>query len=415
MNVYVREVGRQLGSLGIHVDVFTRSQNPKLEKVVPLGDGARVIHIPAGPESPCENGQGWLYLPEFGRGILDFVKTEGIQYDLIHSHYWLSGWSGIRLRRDLGVPLIHMFHTLGVMKNRVARDEKERETGLRIFFEKKVMDSAQLIVASSPADRAHMVWHYGADPDKIAVVPCGVDLNLFRPLPQTSARRRLDLSSRRIILFVGRIQPIKGLDGLFKALALLIKTSKTPAEDLRLLIIGGDLDNGENVDDGELKKLKHLTSQLGLDSMVTFLGAQPQHMLPYFYSAADVCVLPSRYESFGMVALESMACGTPVIASRVGGLNYTVRDGQTGYLIPEGDAVVLADRMDRLLQDDPLRDRMGSQSTHHATMYSWKNVTHQIISLYNRILSQEVPVDPHMDTSAPPAGKREVRICSGSS
>jgi D-inositol-3-phosphate glycosyltransferase len=413
MNVYVREVGRQLASQGFGVDVFTRLQNPALDKVVPLGQGARVIHIHAGPPAPCDKNRNWVYLPQFCRGTLDFVRTNSIHYDIIHSHYWLSGWAGLRLQRDLGVPIIHMFHTLGIMKNRVATTEKDKETSLRISLEKKLMDSSHLIVASSPADRAHMVRHYGADPNRIAVVPCGVDLNLFSPRPQEAAKKHLGLSARRVILFVGRIQPIKGLDYLLRALAILVKRPGISSKDLHLLVIGGDLDNGGNGAGGEMEKLKMLTSRLDLDAMVTFLGAQPQYLLPYFYSAAEVCLLPSLYESFGMVALESMACGTPVIASRVGGLNDTVRDGQTGYLIPEGNAVALADKINRLLHDDSLRGLMGRQGPRHAQKYSWENIAHQLIPLYSRISFQKTSVKSEMDLSLPVISRSEIRSCSG--
>jgi D-inositol-3-phosphate glycosyltransferase len=415
MNVYVREVGRQLARRGIEVDVFTRAQNPKVDRVSSLGDGARVIHITAGPEAPFEKDQGWLYVPQFGRGILDFVKAERTRYDIIHSHYWLSGWAGLRLCRDLGAPLVHMFHTLGVMKNMVARHEKEKETALRILLEKRLMDLSQMIVASSPADRAHMVWHYGANPDKIEVIPCGVDLNLFNPLPQTMARAHLGLPPHRLILFVGRILPIKGLECLMNALSILIRRSSVDSRGIRLLIVGGDLENGAQATNGEMERLKGLTAQLGLDSMVIFLGPQPQHVLPYFYSAAEVCVLPSRYESFGMVALESMACGTPVIASGVGGLNYTVRDEQTGYLIPEGNALALADRIDRLLKDNSLRHAMGRQGTRHAEKYSWGGIVHQLMSLYGRILAQRISRGPEMDVLSSAVTGQEIRSCLGSS
>jgi len=389
MNVYVREIGRRLGSSGVEVDVFTRSQSPDVGRVVPLGGKARVVHVQAGPQRPFGKDGIWLYLPAFVRGILDFAHARGIRYDIIHSHYWLSGWAGLELSRQLGAPLVHMFHTLGVMKNMVARVKEERETDLRIGIEKKVMGLSQLIVASTPADRAQMVWYYGADCSKIAVVPCGVDLDLFTPLPKETAKERLGLSGHRILLFVGRIQPIKGLDCLLKAVAMLIDKRGIHSEDLRLLIIGGDRDNRGNSADTEMERLKHLASQLGLDPVVTFLGSQPQEALPLFYSAAEVCLLPSRYESFGMVALESMACGTPVIASRVGGLNYTVRDGQTGYLIPEGNPRAIADRLDRLLRDSALRSFMGSRGIDQAKRHSWENITSQILSLYNRILSRK--------------------------
>jgi len=415
MNVYVREVGRQLGSLGICVDVFTRSQNPEVDRVVPLGPRARVIHIPAGPEAPYDKSLVWLHLPQFRREILDFVRAEKIHYDVIHSHYWLSGWAGLTLQQDLGAPLVHMFHTLGVMKNRVAKNEEDKETSLRVFVEKRLMELSDLIVASSPSDKAHMLWYYGADPGSIEVVPCGVDLNLFSPLPQKSSRDYLGLSSREVILFVGRIQPIKGLDCLLKALAILIEKSRISSRDLSLLIIGGDLDNGGNAANGQIKRLKDLTAQLGLDSMVTFLGPQPQGVLPYFYSAAKVCVLPSLYESFGMVALEAMACGTPVIASRVGGLNNTIRDGKTGFLIPEGNAVALAEKIDLFLQDDSLRNRMGRNGIQHAKKYSWENIADQIISLYRQVLSREISEYSGMEAFPLFITGKDARSCSGPS
>lgn len=412
MNVYVRELGRRLGNFGIAVDVFTRSQNPKLDRVVSLGPQARVIHIPAGPEAPYDKGLVWLHLPQFCRGILDFVQTEKLHYDIIHTHYWLSGWAGLKLHQDMGAPIVHMFHTLGVMKNMVARNEEDKETALRVSVERKLIDLCDLIVASSPADKAHMLWYCGASSEKIEIIPCGVDLSLFRPLPQSSSRDYLGMSSHRVILFVGRIQPIKGLDCLLKALAILIDKSNTASRDLRLLIIGGDVDNGGNATNGEMKKLKGLTSRLGLESMVTFLGPQPQNVLPYFYSAAEVCVLPSLYESFGMVALESMACGTPVIASKVGGLNDTIEDGQAGYLVPEGNAEALAEKIDRLLRDDSLRGLMGKQAVHHARKYSWESIARRINALYSRMLSQRIRRSPDFDLSHPSVTGGGIRSCS---
>lgn len=414
MNVYVREVARQLGSQGISVDVFTRYQNPKVDRVVSLGPRARVVHVPAGPEAPYEKNLIWFHLAQFCRGILDYVETEKIRYDIIHTHYWLSGSAGLKLQPHLEAPLVHMFHTLGVMKNKVSRNDSDRETGLRVHTEKSLMTLSDLIVASSPADRAHMLRYYRADPQKVEIVPCGVDLNLFSPLPQDTSRDYLKLSSRDVILFVGRIQPIKGLDCLLKALAILIEKSRISSRDLRLLIIGGDLENGGNAPNGEMSKLKGLTLQLGLDSMVTFMGAQPQHILPHFYSAAEVCVLPSLYESFGMVALESMACGTPVIASKVGGLNNTIKDGETGYLVPEGNAAALAEKIDLFLQNDSLRNRMGQNSVRHAKKYSWENIAQQLIVLYRRVLSQERPTYLETDSPSRFITADEIRCCSGS-
>ncbi len=415
MNVYVREVARQLGSQGISVDVFTRSQNPKVDRVVPLGPQARVIHIPAGPEAPYDKNHTWVHLPQFCRGIADFVHTERTGYDIVHSHYWLSGWAGLKLMRDLGVPLAHMFHTLGMMKNMVARSEGDRETDLRVFIERKLMTLCDLIVASSAADKAHMVWYYGADPEKIEIIPCGVDLGLFNTLPRDTTRDYPTMPSRRVILFVGRIQPIKGLDSLLRALAILIEKSRIHLDDFCLLIIGGDLDNGGDSANGEMRKLRGLTSQLGLTAMVKFLGAQPQHVLPRFYSTAEICVLPSLYESFGMVALESMACGTPVIASKVGGLNDIIKDGETGYLVTEGNPTALAEKIDLLLQDDSLRALMGRKGVRHSSKYSWENITHRVIDLYGRLLSRTAREDAALDLSLPLVSGKTIRSCPGSS
>jgi D-inositol-3-phosphate glycosyltransferase len=320
------------------------------------------------------------------QGVLDFARHEGLHYDVIHSHYWLSGLAARDLRRAWGSPVIQMFHTLGHMKNSVASGPQEWEPERRIEGEAEVMALADRLVAATPLERAQMVWLYAADAAKIAVVPPGVDLNLFRTMPTQEARRRLGLPpTRRIVLFVGRIEPLKGIDTLLRAMALVVPEIPCWREDLSVIIIGGAPGAGIERVTAEVARLENLRAELGIEELVTFQGAQDQDTLVYYYAAADMVVMPSHYESFGMVALEAMACGTPVVASKVGGLAFSVQDGQTGFLVPDRDAEALAEKIRLLLCDDELRQKLGLQAAHWAGRYGWPVVANQIIDLYEQL------------------------------
>jgi len=382
MNVYVREVARELGRMGVAVDVFTRSQNPEIPRVVPMGPNCRVIHLPAGPEAPLPRERVHGHLPEFVQNLETFRQEAGLGYDLIHAHYWLSGVTGLTLSARWQVPLIQMFHTLGHLKNEVARSTVEREPELRIAEEERIVAGADRLVASNPVERAHVVWYYRARADRIRVIPCGVDLELFHPMDQRGAKAALGLGPSPLLLYVGRLRPIKGLETLLEALPLI----RTPREARPLLfVIGGDADEPEN---GHLARLRERATTLGLEGNVRFLGAQPQERLRLYYSAAEMTVMPSYYESFGMVALEAMACGNPVIASRVGGLTTTVQDGVTGYLVPEGDSALLAGRISAILTDGALRRRLGAAAARRAAHYRWPCVAEAICRLYAEYLPQ---------------------------
>jgi D-inositol-3-phosphate glycosyltransferase len=386
MNVYVRDLSRELGQRGIAVDCFTRSQNANLAPIsTKLGPNGRVIHVPAGPEAPYDKNRIADHLPEFTSGVLDFARREGLHYDVIHSHYWLSGLAARDLARAWDAPIIHMFHTLGQMKNSVAASPEEWESERRIQGEEEVMTIADRLVAATPLERAQMVWLYGAEAAKIDVVPCGVDLDLFSPVPQDEAKQVLGLPLERcVILFVGRIEPLKGIDTLLKAIALLAPEMPCWRDELAVVIIGGAPGAGIDQVNAELARLEHLRSELGIEDLVTFQGAKDQDMLVYYYSAAEMTVMPSHYESFGMVALESMACGTPVVASKVGGLAFNVQDGQTGFLVPDGDAELLASRIRLLLKDRDLRQKLGLQATRWAERYSWPVIADQVLDLYEQ-------------------------------
>lgn len=393
MNVYVRDLSRELGRRGYHVDVFTRLQNPDLPRVTDrLGLGARVIHIQAGPPAPYNKYALYDHLDEFVAGVDAFARQEGIRYDIIHSHYWLSGKVAVCLRERWGVPFIQMFHTLGHMKNSVAQRPEEYEPERRLIVETELMREADALVAATPLEKAQMTWLYGADPARIHVIPCGVDPEQFYPMPRQWAKSCLGLSQhQRMILFVGRIEPLKGIDTLLHAVALLIQRRPDWAQNLVVTVVGGDPDQPPEKMDAEMARLHALRAELGISHVVTFRGAQAQDILPCYYSAAEVVVVPSHYESFGMVALEAMACGTPVIASKVGGMAFTVQDGVTGFHIPYRDHQALADRLEQILLDPELQARLGRQAAEWARQYSWSRIADQITALYAEVRRVALP------------------------
>jgi D-inositol-3-phosphate glycosyltransferase len=387
MNVYVREVSRELGRMGVSVDVFTRSQDPSIPRVVRLGERARVIHLAAGGEAPMARERVHDHLDEFVEGIEAWRIAEAIDYDLIHAHYWLSGVAALTLKTRWSVPVLQMFHTLGRLKNRVARSAAELEPAVRLEEETRIVSAADRIVAANVVERAELLRDYAAHASRIATIPCGVDTDLFTPGDRAEARRRLDLDGRPLLLWVGRIAPIKGLDTLLDAVARLSGSG----QDMRLLVVGGDADEPTN---GHETSLRRRIERLGLGDSVRFVGPQPQSVLPLYYAAADVTVLPSYYESFGMVALEAMACGSPVIASRVGGLVTTVRDGVTGFLVPDGDVEALAERIATLVADPELRWRLGREGVRWAAQHRWPCVAEAVCKEY---ASLEARATAHLD------------------
>ncbi len=388
MNVYVRDLTRELGRVGIGVDVFTRSQDEHQPHIKhDLGNGNRVFHIPAGPERPLPKPALFQCLPEFVGGARLAAALLEENYDLIHSHYWLSGVVAHELRKWWGVPMVHMAHTLGAVKNRVTERAQEHEPSLRLENEAMLPGWADALVVSTESEQAEVQSISNGENGHIAVIPPGVDLSVFHPYPQVHARRELDIKDGdKMLLVVGRIEPLKGIDTLLRALQLLQQMGEMPAH-LCLSIIGGDPSKPRETRHAELEKLMVLRDELGLRDVVTFLGRRAQETLHCYYASADVVVMPSHYESFGMVALESMACGTPVIASDVGGLAQLVLDGETGFLVPGGDPAAMAERLRCLLVDEELRARLGRRAAEHAKGYGWDGITSQILDLYERTLA----------------------------
>jgi D-inositol-3-phosphate glycosyltransferase len=385
MNVYVRDLTRELARWGIAVDVYTRSQDAGIPRITGrqrLGGQARVIHIPAGPERPLDKNTVFNHLPEFVERTLAFARQEDLHYDVLHSHYWLSGWAARDLRAAWDAPIVQMFHTLAHFKNLIAAPE-ERETDRRIAVEREIMRFADRLIAATPLEKSEMMTAYGADEARISVVPPGVDRRLFRPILRAEAQAHLGMSpNHHMVLFVGRIQPLKGIDTLIRAMKLVVQQFPDWQKDLCMCIIGSDGASGPEAEQTELERLERLRNELGISELVMFMGARDQDQLVWHYSAADVVVMPSHYESFGMVALEAMACGTPVIGADVGGLSFSIQNGYNGFLVPGRDPQALAEKILLLIKHPFLRDQLGEQARHTTERYDWPNIASEILDAY---------------------------------
>ena len=361
MNVYVRQLASALGNMGMEIDIFTREHPDVVNRIETIGPNVRVIHIAAG-DTEAHVGELYAHLPAFLKQLNAFREEEGLEYDVIHSHYWLSSWVGRELSQAMGVPHLVTFHTLGLIKMQSRAGEVEQSE--RPVVEAEVMASADRIIAFSPHERDAMARLYGADAAKVSLVPCGVDLSVFRPLDQKAVRDRLGLNGEKILLYVGRVEPLKGLD-------LLVETAaQMDSEDgVRVIVVGADV-NG----DREMDRVKLLAKERDLEGQIDFVGQVDHKELPLYYNAADVCVVPSYYESFGLVALESMACGTPVVATRVGGLSTIIQHGRTGYLKPWRCPDAFANSVEMIISSDGLQQSMGTAARKHAEGMGWDTV-----------------------------------------
>ena len=377
MSVYIRSLAQGLGKQGVQVDVFSRRHDSTDPFIVDMGKGARLIHVEAGPPE-AQKTEIAEYLPTFIENVKSFVAEESTEYDLVHSHYWLSGPVGIDLAETWSKPHVATFHTLAEVK-RQARSGVEDPIE-RSEIERIVVAETDAIVVSDSHEREFLARLYGASPQKVAVVPGGVDVNLFHPRSKDEARTKLGLNGDKVILCVGRFDPLKGVDLTLASAALL-----EDREHVKVVLVGGDLEK-----DPEAQRLSDLADALGMSDRVRFEGAVPQDDLPWYYSAADLLMVPSYYESFGLVALEAMACGTPVVASRVGGLPSLVKDGETGYLVPWHCPEPFAERLEVLLAHDDLRNNMGQAAYHQAQGMAWEAVVQRFETLYQDLISREV-------------------------
>ena len=373
MNVYIREMARRLGAMGIRLDLYTRCHADQEPDVVESDTNIRVIHIDGGPLDALLSSQQ-SYLPDFLGGLNRFVNENKLHYDMVHSHYWLSSWVGQGVADTWKIPHVVTYHTLAQLK--VQAKAGEMESPARFDVERRTMASANLIIASSPHEREAMVRYYDAPDDRIQVVPCGVDLSLFRPLDIDESRKRLGLNGEKVIIYVGRVEPIKGLELLLKSTAIMEQR-----DALKVLIVGGNLSQ-----EGEVQRLRDMAEELGIDKITEFIGIVDQKLLPLYYNAADVCVVPSHYESFGLVALEALACGTPVVATRVGGLPAVIQHGRNGYLMSWRCPEPFADSLEVILSSRGLQRSMSLEARKRAEGMGWGNAAEETLRLYNTVL-----------------------------
>lgn len=379
MNVYIRELACHLGALGVEIDIFTRKSSPNLADRVQLCPNVNVFNIAAGPSETVHKDELFQYLPQFASECVLSSVRRGARYDVVHSHYWLSGWVAHLLRRYWETPFVQMFHTTAHMKQ--SSGNAVIEIPLRAETERKLIDLADSLIAANPAERADLLWRQRIPIDKVCTVPPGVDLELFSPGDRQMSRQILDIAADRpVIGFVGRVDPIKGIETLIEAVAEWPDDRPEPL----VIFVGGDLDETAEPS-GALAAVVHQVDNRGIAHRFRFVGSQPQDRLPLFYRAADVVAVPSRYESFGLVAVEAMACGIPVVAARAGGLAFTVEDGETGYLVPVAEPKALLTTLARVCGNHELQTQMGAAAREAALRFSWPTVASAIRHIYERL------------------------------
>lgn len=367
----------ELQRLGWLVDVFSHWQDPAAKHQEKLGPKGRVIRLAAGRREFIPKDDLYHYVPAFVTELKDYVGRDKGRYDIIHSNYWLSGVAGLSLKEYLGIPQVHTFHSLGSVK---ARETKREGLHLlrRLEAEKQIVQGVCHLVATAPEERASLMRDYGARDERITLIPCGVDTKLFHPGDRHLSKALLGLTGKKVVLYVGRQEENKGLGTLLAALEVLGKDNPCFFQDMQVLIVGGDVQDKNHLEEKLLAR--------GLAGWVTAVRAKPQEELALYYRAAEVCVVPSYYETFGLVAVEAMACGTPVIASRVGGLKFTVVDGVTGYLVPPRDPEALAARLARVLSDPSSALHLGEAAARRVQhLFTWPRVIERLSSLYDKV------------------------------
>ena len=380
-NIYVAQVAQCLVDEGHTVDVFTRRDDEGLSPVVYVKPGLRVLHIPAGPAHFVPKEQLLQYMPEFAEACIRLCNA-GLHYDVVHANFFMSGWVALELKRRLGMPFVMTFHALGLVRREHQR-EADAFPAERIDIERLLVGEADAIIAECPQDQQDLQRLYGADPAKMTMVPCGFDPQEFAPMSRVEAREQLGLDlDEFIVLQLGRMVPRKGIENVVRAMALL------PREiNPRLLVVGGESDAPDPASTPEIRRLQGIGRSLGVDDIITFTGRKQRDQLRAYYCAANVFVSTPWYEPFGITPLEAMACGTPVIGSAVGGIQYSVADGLTGYLVPPHDPKALAEHLVYLQAHPALSRALGLAGVRRAqTMFTWDQVAQQIAATYRGLL-----------------------------
>lgn len=384
-NVYVRQVGEALAQLGWQVDMFSRRVSADQETIVEHSSNCRTIRLTAGPVEFVSRDHGFQYLPEFVDQLIKFQKEAGINYDLVHTNYWLSGWVGMELKKRLGIKQVHTYHSLGVIKYKTI-ENIPLVASQRLLVEKEILETVERIVATSPQEQEHM-RSLVSQKGEIDIIPCGTDIQQFGSVTREAARTRLEIDPEaKVVLYVGRFDPRKGIETLVRA----VRESKFYESKQLQLIIGGGCTPG-NSDAKERDRIAGIVNELGMDECTSLPGCLSREILPSYYAAADVCVVPSHYEPFGLVAIEAMACGTPVVASDVGGLQFTVVNEETGLLVPPQNVPAFNHAIDQILSHPQWQQELGKAAKKRVIdKFSWHGVASQLDKLYTQLLQQSV-------------------------
>jgi glycosyltransferase involved in cell wall biosynthesis len=407
-NVYVRKVGEALARLGWQVDMFTRKTRLDDAVIVQHSPHCRTIRLSAGPEHFVPRDELFQYMPEFVESLLKFQAKDGGNYPLVHTNYWMSGWVGLQLKQVSNIQLVHTYHSLGAIKYQTLARPPIAHT--RLAAEQQILEQATCVVATSPQEQEHL-RSLVSKGGYVEVIPCGTDVDTFRLLPQSDARSALGFGSdEKVVVYVGRFDPRKGIETLVRAFAELYnRTEDALKATLRLVIVGGCQPGQADAD--ERSRIEALVAELGIADNTTFAGQVGHDRLPLYYTAADVCVIPSHYEPFGLVAIEAMACGTPVIASNVGGLKFTVVPEETGLLVAPQDVQGFAAAMEQVLTQSHWSAQVRTQATTWVQEnFSWTGVAAQLSDLYRRLLVESLMEQPIHVLAEPRTGRSPLRL-----
>ncbi len=394
-NVYVDEVSRNLGQMGYAVDVFTRRDSPDAPEVIEWAPNVRVINIMAGPTTFLLKDALWQFMPDFRNGVLNFIERNEIQYNLLHSNFWMSGWVATELRTRLNIPVVHIFHAMGKTKRKYQGDV-DTSPQERIDVESYIINSVERIIAQCPSEESELIDDYGANPERVIVIPSAVNTTVFHPIAQKAARRHIGVAQNAfVVVYVGRMLPRKDVRNVVRGMAELVHQCEyqnardgTVFPSLQLLLVGGETTEPDPVATPEIGALEQLIAELGIEKHVSFVGKRQQDTLYNYYSAGNVAVTTPWYEPFGLTPLEGMACGRPVIGSAVGGIAYTIADGKTGFLVPSQDPKALANGLYALLIDPKRCTHMGLAARRRVEReFTWETVAQRTSRLYEAVIA----------------------------
>jgi D-inositol-3-phosphate glycosyltransferase len=388
-NIYVDELSRHLAERGYLIDVFTRRDTPDVPSLIDWHPGVRVIHLDAGPAQFFPKDDLWPFMTEFRDSLLNFMQQEEVHYDLVHGHFWMSGWVATELQRLCGVPGVQLFHATGQTKQR-CQGAADTSPAARIQIEREIVRKMTRIVAQCPHERNELLSEYQADPQKLTMIPGAVNLRSFYPVERAEARQRIGLpQDGHVIVYVGRLLPRKDIRNVVRAMELLVKHHALGDVPLTLLVVGGETEDADPHKTQEIGEIQHLASELGILKHIRCVGKRSTECLRYYYSAGDVAVTTPWYEPFGLTPLEAMACGRPVVGSAVGGITYTVVDGQTGVLVPPRDPETLAARIYEMLVNPEQRARMGQAGRKRVEQeFTWPLTALRTATLYETLLAE---------------------------